>query len=55
MGHPRTPLSASEFISSFNATLTAKTGNADLDRVSAGLQIHGHGKIARWGSAGMLK
>ncbi len=55
MGRPRTPLSASEFISSFNATLTAKTGNADLDRVSAGLQIHGHGKMARWGSAGILK
>ena len=36
----RLPLSASEFVASYNATLTAKTGNADLDRATAGLQIH---------------
>ena len=55
MGHPRAPLSAGEFVASYNATMTAKTGNADLDRAAAGLQIHLHGKIARWGSAGLLK
>jgi hypothetical protein len=55
MGRPRLPLTASEFISSFNATLTAKTGNAGLDRTTAGLQIHMHGKMARWATAGVLK
>lgn len=49
------PLSASEFVSSYNATLTAKTGNADLDRATAGMQIHVHGKVARVASAGVLK
>jgi hypothetical protein len=55
MGHPRAPLTASEFVSSFNATLTAKTGNAELDRTTAGLRIHEHGRVARWATAGMLK
>ncbi len=55
VGHPGTPLTASQFVSSFNATLTAKTGNADLDRVTAGLRIHVHGKAARWVTAGVLK
>jgi hypothetical protein len=49
------PLAASEFVSSYNTTMTAKTGNADLDRAAAGLQIHGHGKLARWATAGLLK
>jgi hypothetical protein len=51
--HP--PLTASEFVSSYNATMTAKTGNAALDKTTEGLQIHRHGKLARWGSAGLLK
>ena len=55
MGHPQIPLTASEFVRSYNATLTAKTGNAELDRVTAGLQIHLHGKVARWLTAGVLK
>jgi len=55
MGHPRIPLTANEFVASFNSTLTAKTGNAALDRAAAGLEIHRHGKVARWASAGMLK
>ena len=55
MGQTQTPLTAREFVSSFNATLTAKTGNAELDRVSAGLRIHEHGKVARWATAGLLK
>jgi hypothetical protein len=49
------PLTASEFVKSYNATLTAKTGNAGLDRATAGLQIHVHGKLARWVTAGALK
>ena len=49
------PLTASEFVASYNATLTAKTGNADLDRATAGLQIHVHGRVARWATVGVLK
>lgn len=49
------PLTASEFVASYNATMTAKTGNAELDHAAAGLRIHGHGKFVRWGSAGLLK
>ncbi|MGA2377479.1 MAG: hypothetical protein ABSF72_18350 [Candidatus Sulfotelmatobacter sp.] len=49
------PLTASEFVTSYNATLTAKTGNTDLDRATAGMRIHLHGKFARWASAGLLK
>lgn len=49
------PLSASEFVHSYNATLTAKTGDSELDRAATGLQIHLHGKLARWVSAGLLK
>jgi hypothetical protein len=51
----KVPLSANQFMASFNATLTAKTGNADLDKATAGLGIHRHGKVARWVSGGMLK
>jgi hypothetical protein len=51
----RPPLTATEFVSSYNATLTARTGNAALDQATAGLQIHLHGKFARWASAGLLK
>jgi hypothetical protein len=49
------PLTASEFVDSYNATMTAKTGNAELDQASAGMRIHLHGKFARWASAGLLK
>ncbi len=49
------PLTASEFVASYNATMTAKTGNAELDRATAGMRIHLHGKFARWASAGVLK
>lgn len=55
VGHPRAPLSANEFVKSYNAALTAKTGNAELDRVTEGLSIHAHGKVERIASAGMLK
>lgn len=49
------PLTASEFVTSYNATMTAKTGNAALDHAAAGLRIHDHGKLARWATAGRLK
>lgn len=58
LGHPpivKAPLSAREFVNSYNAMMAAKTGNAELDRASAGLKIHRHGKAARVASAGWLK
>jgi len=48
------PLTASEFVASYNATMTAKTGNTELDHASAGLRIHGHQKLVRWASVGIL-
>jgi hypothetical protein len=52
---PKVPLSARQFVSSYNATLTAKTGNVELDRVTGSLQIHLHSKVERMVSAGVLK
>lgn len=49
------PLTAEQFVSSYNATMTAKTGNAELDRATSALKIHSHGKLERWASAGLLK
>ncbi len=49
------PLTASEFVASYNATMTAKTGEPELDHATAGLRIHIHGRFARWASAGLLK
>ena len=49
------PLSASEFVRAYNATLTAKTGNVEVDRVASGLRIHAHGAAARVVSGGVLK
>jgi hypothetical protein len=51
----KAPLTAREFVESYNATMTAKTGNAGLDRTTARLKIHEHGKLARWATAGWLK
>jgi hypothetical protein len=51
----KAPLTASEFVASYNATMTAKTGNAAVDRVAAGLKIHEHGKTARVVSLGIVK
>ena len=51
----RVPLSANEFVRSYNSTLTAKSGNAELDRTTGGLQIHLHSKAERVASAGLLK
>jgi hypothetical protein len=49
------PLTANEFVSSYNNTMTARTGNSELDHAAAGLRIHEHGKFARWASGGLLK
>lgn len=49
------PLTANQFAASYNATMTAKTGQAKLDAVTVGLQIHAHPKAERWASAGFLK
>jgi hypothetical protein len=49
------PLSASEFVSSYNAKMTAKTGNAELDKTTANLKIHSHGGFARFVSLGAAK
>ncbi|MGB7599808.1 MAG: hypothetical protein WBM24_05855 [Candidatus Sulfotelmatobacter sp.] len=49
------PLTAAEFVSSYNASMTAKTGNTQLDYATAGLRVHLHDKFARWASAGLLK
>jgi len=54
-GKVTAPLSASEFVKAYNATLTAKTGNAELDKAAPAFQIHLHGKVARVISAGALK
>jgi hypothetical protein len=50
----RPPLTASGFVASYNATMTAKTGDAALDVATSGLRIHVHGKFARWATAGAL-
>jgi hypothetical protein len=49
------PLSADRFVSSYNTTMTKRTGNAELDRTTVGLRIHAHGKLERWASVGLLK
>jgi hypothetical protein len=51
----KAPLSAKEFARSYNATMTAKTGNNSVDHTTAELRIHVHRRLARWASAGMLQ
>src|ERR1700728_802390 len=54
-GRKQAPLTANEFVSSYNAIMTAKTGDTELDQATAGMKVHLHGKFARWASAGFLK
>lgn len=54
-GTKQPPLTANEFVVSYNATMTAKTGNSELDHAAAGLRIHSHPRFARWASVGFLK
>lgn len=49
------PLTASEFVSSYNATMTARTGNTELDHAASGLRIHVHERVVRWASGGLMK
>jgi hypothetical protein len=49
------PLSANEFVTAYNKTMTAKTGNASLDKATASLSIHRHGKLERIATVGLLK
>ncbi|MGA8429695.1 MAG: hypothetical protein WB729_07730 [Candidatus Sulfotelmatobacter sp.] len=49
------PLTASQFVSSYNATMTARTGKPAVDQATSGLRIHAHGKLARWATGGILK
>jgi hypothetical protein len=51
----KAPLSANEFVKAYNSTLTARTGDAELDRLTAGLQIHLHAKVQRVVTGGVLK
>lgn len=51
----RAPLSAGEFVSAYNAAMKAKTGNAALDRATGRLEIHVHGRLLRWATAGWMK
>jgi hypothetical protein len=51
----RPPLTANGFVASYNAIMTAKTGNGALDGATSGLRIHVHGTLARWATAGVLK
>jgi hypothetical protein len=49
------PLTARDFVSSYNSTMAAKSGDAVLDHATAGMQIHMHAKVVRWASVGLLK
>jgi hypothetical protein len=54
-GAVKVPLSAREFIQSYNSTLISKTGRAELDRATGSLQIHLHSRAERVASVGVLK
>jgi hypothetical protein len=41
------PLSLKNFVTSYNAILTAKTGNAAVDAVTPTLKLHQHSKLVR--------
>jgi hypothetical protein len=51
----KAPLTANEFVGSYNATMAAKSGDAELDKATSGLKIHAHGTLERWATAGVLK
>jgi hypothetical protein len=51
----KAPLPAGEFVSSFNATMSARTGNSDIDRVTGGLRVRKHGVVARVASMGIAR
>jgi hypothetical protein len=49
------PLSAGEFVKSYNATMTARTGSVSLDQATARLKVHAQRKFVQWASGGLLK
>jgi len=51
----KSPLDVKNFVTSYNAILTAKTGNPAIDALTAKRKLHEHGKFARYASLGMLK
>jgi hypothetical protein len=55
VGAPKSvPLTAEKFVKTYNATMTAKTGQEPLDNIAGGLGIHLHGKFVRIASVGIL-
>lgn len=44
----RSPLGAAAFANLYNSVITAKTSDAALDRVTAGLKVHSPGIVRRW-------
>ena len=49
----KAPLTAETFVRLYNATITAKTGEDELDRATARLRVQFHGRLARWATAGL--
>lgn len=49
------PLTASEFVTSYNAVMKARTGDPALDAATARMRIHFHGRLERMAGAGLLK
>jgi hypothetical protein len=54
-GRTKAPLRANEFVKSYNSVMAARTGNAALDRATAGIAIHLHSRMQRVASAGVLQ
>lgn len=55
VGHELTPLSARDFVKSYNSVMTAKSGNPSLDSSTRASQVHLHGAAVRWISGGVLQ
>lgn len=49
------PLKLSAFVADYNAILTAKTGNAAVDKMTPKLKIHQHSKAVRVLTLGLMK
>jgi hypothetical protein len=49
------PLSLKNFVASYNATLTAKTGNSAVDALTANLKLHQHSRVLRALTFGRLQ
>jgi hypothetical protein len=49
------PLNVRKFVTDYNAALTAKTGNAAVDALTAKLKLHEHSAFVRYATLGILK